>query len=1070
MNTEFTYPTIATNPYTAPDANVSERLRPLLPEESARMFHVTNDLVFEQVLAEPIVRKPVFLTFDERGRMWVVQYLQYPNPAGLTRVSRDNYWRTVYDKVPPPPPHHFKGADKITIHEDTKGNGTFDKHKTFVDGLSIVTSVAIGRGGVFVLNPPYLLFYPDKNHDDVPDGDPEVLLSGFGIEDTHSVANSLRWGPDGWLYGCHGSTVTANITVHGPTGQALNEKPIYSQGQGIWRYHPEKRIYEIFAEGGGNAFGVEIDSAGRIFSGYNGGDTRGFHYMQGAYLLKGFDKHGPLSNPYAFGYFPPMKGNTAQRFTHNFVIYEDAALGPGFTGKLFGVEPLQGRIVMSDITRDGSTFRTHDLGYPVTSDDKWFRPVDIKEGPDGAIYVADWHDRQVSHLRSNEGQIDKRNGRIYRLRQRDWTPQKMPDLAKQTTRKLLDTSTQPTRTLRQQALRVLQERSLDAERKTLLETIGGANVAVRRRTTESTAQTALGDLRALAHAVGMTPDLAKHGLSSPIAQVREWTVRLIGDEGGACADITQKLASLAATEPNIDVRAQLACSAKRLPATDALPIIRALLKRDEDSADPRQPLLLWWAIESKCGPERGLSSPQQGANVEGAGPFPNAGEPLDVAAGWKARAPVPVLDLFTNANLWQAPIVHSNILSRLMRRFAATGKHEDLLTCARLYSLSPDKDSTEQLNHGFEEAYQGRPIVGLPEELLAAMEKAGGESLMIGARRGKAEAVQEALALIANGSKDTSQRVRLIGVFGETPQPAAVPVLLAAARDEKRAELCEAALGALQRYDATEIAADALKLISAKSPEIRAAAFGLLTSRPAWALALLKAVEAGTIQSSKVPTDVVQRLKSLSGETAPKGSHPLPFGRGEGRGEGTALEVRGEEIAKLTAKLWPNIRQATSAEMEHEVGRIGELLTLAGGNPYEGRKLFLHRCATCHKLFGKGGDVGPELTSFKRDDVKTLLLNIVNPSAEIREGYQSINIETKDGRTLAGFLAAKDEQGIVLRTAAAQTVALPNSEIESMQPSRLSLMPEGLLSNLSDQQLRDFFAYLRSSQPLNDAK
>ena len=128
------------------------------------------------------------------------------------------------------------GKDKITIHEDTDGDGAFDKHKTFVDGLNMVTAVEHGRGGRWILNPPYLLFYPDADRDDVPDGDPVVHLSGFGLEDSHSIANSLRWGPDGWLYGAQGSTVTANIVRPG-----MDDKPIYSQGQNVWRYHPESR-------------------------------------------------------------------------------------------------------------------------------------------------------------------------------------------------------------------------------------------------------------------------------------------------------------------------------------------------------------------------------------------------------------------------------------------------------------------------------------------------------------------------------------------------------------------------------------------------------------------------------------------------------------------------------------------------------------------------------------------------------------------------------------------------------------------------------------------------------------
>jgi glucose/arabinose dehydrogenase len=171
------------------------------PEESLRLFTASNGLQMEVVASEPIIRQPLNLHFDERGRLWVVQYIQYPFPAGLKVVKYDKYLRAVFDKVPLPPPNHVQGADKITILEDSDGDGQFESHKDFVTGLNIATSVAVGRGGVFVLNPPYLLFYPDRNKDDVPDGDPEVCLSGFGLEDTHAVANNLHWGPDGWLYG-----------------------------------------------------------------------------------------------------------------------------------------------------------------------------------------------------------------------------------------------------------------------------------------------------------------------------------------------------------------------------------------------------------------------------------------------------------------------------------------------------------------------------------------------------------------------------------------------------------------------------------------------------------------------------------------------------------------------------------------------------------------------------------------------------------------------------------------------------------------------------------------------------
>ena len=385
--------------------------------------------------------------------MWVVEYRQYPNPAGVKVLSRDGVWRVVYDKVSPPPPHHFRGADRITIHEDTDGDGRFDKHKTFLDGLNIATACERGRGGVWVLNPPYLLFYPDRNNDDVPDGDPEVLLEGFGLEDTHSVVNSLRWGPDGWLYAAQGSTVTGHVKRPGS-----KEPPVHSLGQHIWRYQPETRRYEVFAEGGGNAFGVEIDAKGRIYSGHNGGDTRGFHYVQGGYYRKGFDKHGPLSNPYAFGYFPAMRHPSVPRFTHTFLIYEAEALPPPYRGKLFGVAPLLNHVVMSEVKRDGSSFRTQDVGHPITTPDKWFRPVDIKLGPDGGVYVADWYDGQTSHIRNQEGQIDKTNGRVYRLTASNAKPIAPFDLSKKTTGELIELLKDPNRWARQTALRLIGDR------------------------------------------------------------------------------------------------------------------------------------------------------------------------------------------------------------------------------------------------------------------------------------------------------------------------------------------------------------------------------------------------------------------------------------------------------------------------------------------------------------------------------------------------------------------------------------------------------------------------------------
>ncbi len=200
------------------------------PEEAVKRMKVPEGFNIKLVASEPQIAQPVCIEFDNRGRLWVIQYLQYQNPAGLNRAKVDRFSRTTYDRVPEPPPRGPKGADRITILEPIQSaaekiSAARYRAKDFIGGLNLASGMAFGHGGVFVLQVPYLLFYPDKNRDDIPDSDPEVLLTGFGMEDAHSVANSLMFGPDGWLYGCQGSTVTANI------------RGIEFQ-QGVWRYHP----------------------------------------------------------------------------------------------------------------------------------------------------------------------------------------------------------------------------------------------------------------------------------------------------------------------------------------------------------------------------------------------------------------------------------------------------------------------------------------------------------------------------------------------------------------------------------------------------------------------------------------------------------------------------------------------------------------------------------------------------------------------------------------------------------------------------------------------------------------
>ncbi len=966
------------------DGNPIRKSGSLSPSDALKKFTVNDDLRLQQVLAEPQVAQPVFINFDERGRMWVVQYLQYPFPAGLKVISKDKFYRAVYDKVPPAPPNHVRGADKITIHEDTDGDGVYDRHKTFIDGLNIVTAVERGRGGVWVLNPPYLLFYPDRDGDDVPDGDPVVHLEGFGLEDTHSCTNSLRWGPDGWLYASQGSTVSGHIRRPG-----LDKAPIAeTMGQLIWRYHPETKRYEVFSEGGGNAFGVEFDAKGRIYSGHNGGDTRGFHYAQGAYLQKGFDKHGELSNPYAFGYFPAMKSHNVPRFTHNFVIYEGAALPERYRGRLFGIAPLQSEVILAEFQPDRSSFKTYDLGKPVTSGDPWFRPVDIKVGPDGAVYVADFYDGQIAHRQHYEGVLDVSNGRIYRLTAAAAAPLKPFDLSRKSTGELIETLAHPNKWFRQTALRLMADRR-DPAAVPLLQT----------KVASSEGQDALEALWAL-YLSGGAPAFLDH----KDAQVRLWSVRLLCDERKVSTEVAKRLAAMAATEPDLEARGQLASSARRLPAADGLPIVRALLGHDEDADDPRQPLLLWWAIESKA----------------------------------DSDAPA-ILALLEDKVVWDRTIVKKHLLERLMRRWAAPDGGKGLAFCAKLLRLSPGSDQTAALMTGFEKAFQGRSLRRLPDDLVEAMAKGGG-SIVLGLRRGLAEAVKDAIGIVSDEKADRKLRLQVVQAFGEVSHPGSVRPLLEAARGTKDEELRRAALTALQRYDDPAIGADVVKLYPGLSADARAVARSLLASRRAWSLALLEAMDSGALDPKSVPDDVARRIL-LHGDA---------------------------RLGTLVRKHWGEVAGATSAQMQKEMERILAAVRGGSGDPYSGKRLFANSCFKCHLLFEKGGRIGPDLTSYQRGDLEALVRNIVNPNAEIREGFENHLVLTKDGRSVNGFLVERDAQVLVLRGADGQNLVLPQSEIDRQKVSEMSLMPEGLLKDLTDAQLRDFFAYLRSSQPLND--
>ncbi|MGV3485440.1 MAG: DUF7133 domain-containing protein [Planctomycetaceae bacterium] len=955
--------------------------QPTPPQESLKRFTLRDGFDIDLVAHEPEVSQPLFLSWDSRGRMWVVQSRPNQYPAGLKVVRFDQYLRAVFDKVPEPPPHGDAGADKITVLEDTNDDGIYDKHRDVITGLNIATAVQVGRGGIWVLNPPYLLFYPDADGDDVPDRDPEVHLSGFGLQDTHSVANSLLWGPDGWLYGANGSTT-------GGTVSSQVTKGVRFEGQCIWRYDPRSKEFEIFAEGGGNTFSLDIDSKGRVFSGTNGGSTRGYYYPQGSYSEKNWGKHGPLTNPYAFGFFSAMKlEGDDRRFAQAFLIYEGGLLPAQYNNTIFAPNSLHNLVWNSVLHRDGSTYRTVDQENLLTSSDRWFRPVYNGVGPDGAIYLADWYDTRLSHV-SPIDDWHKESGRIYRVRPQGTNPRYQGgDLGRLPAESLLERLDDPNKWIRQRAALELGWR--------------GEKSVLSRLIAKVDAEGSLEALWAINLLDELSTDLAVRWLGHSDPHIRRWAVRLLGDrhEGH------DELARLAAREPDAQVRSQLASTAKRIRAEHGLAVVSQLAAHSEDTRDPHLPLLNWWALEAH-------------------------------ADQWPA-----VVTMLKDQSLWQQPLFREHLLGRLIQRYASRAAEGDLERCEQLVELAPDESSREVLAAGVYQAFQGRSIPPLPPALDAAMASyqasRGDAGVVLALRSGRQGAVAEAIKTIRDQSADPGVRIELVRTLSELRHPEAVDTLLRLATSGAAEEpgLRRIAIVALASYDDSRIPEQLIRAFqSSISAEhnLRATACRTLASRQAWVPALLNEIVEWRLASSEVPADVVQQLRTYDD---PK-------------------------IVGLVEKAFGPPVAISAPEKLAELKRLAERLRSGSGDPTAGKRHFVERCGNCHKLFGEGASVGPPLDGYDRANVTFWLAATLDPSLEIREGYQSYMAVTDDGRLVTGMIASQTPNTVTLRTAENREIVLVRDELEVLKALPTSLMPEGILKTMNDEQLQDLFAYL----------
>lgn len=986
--------------------DLDARAQGFTPAEAEQRFTALAGTRVKVFAAEPMVRQAIFVKCDDRGRLWTIQYLQYPNPAGLERVKVDRWSRTVYDRIPEPPPHGPRGADRITILPDTDGDGRADEAKDFVDGLNLVTGVEFGHGGVYVLQVPYLLFYPDRNRDDVPDSEPEVLLTGFGMEDAQAMANHLTWGPDGWLYGVNGSTTTCRI------------RGIEFQ-QGCWRYHPTTKEFELFCEGGQNCFGLTFDEQGELFYSTNGGPF--VHGVQGGYFYKSFGKHGPLHNLFAYHFFPqqecdqvpggPPTGGTIYRGGTLPVPLRNAFVAGNFLGHTVSwwmLEP------------NGSTFRARYGGVLFDTHDTWSGPTDFCVGPDGCAYVSDFYDQRTAHP-DPDANWDRTNGRIYRIEPAAGAPITTYDMAKLSSQELVDL--------------LMQENGWLADR-ARVELAARRDQAVADRLRQLALQTddarrSLAGIWGLNATAGLDDATTVQLLEHPQSYSRYWAVRLAGDRRAVSPQVAAKLQQLAQFELSPVVLAQLAATAKRLPGADGLPLVAALLDREAGATDPRVPWLVWWAIEDKA-----VTDAER------------------------------LLDWFSQPAHWSQSMWRENGL-RLARRWAAEGSTAGYMSCDTLLAAVPAEYKAAALDavrqglaersQGFSEITQGGLFENVAEQSEAALghahrdfEPLGGPlklrlvrywqenpcddtALELALQADDAAAYDALRERFADQRTPLEERLALVRLVREFGGPDFVPLLLNWVRADNGPAAVQAALDALAHYDRPEIPAHLQHVYHTMPAELRSAIRRVLFARAESTLEFLRRVDAGEYAAEEVP---IEQLRLLTNHQS-------------------------DEVDLLVRKHWGNVGPGTPEEKLATMRRFSNDLRAGSGDAENGQKLFAKHCGTCHQLHGVGEKIGPDLTTANRQDQAALLANVVDPSAVIRREYLPYIVTTTSGQVVTGLLADQNAASITLLTAENKRMEVPRSEVEELVESNVSVMPEQILNALSPQELRDLFEYLR---------
>ncbi len=543
-------------------------------EMAAKAMTLPDGFKIQLAASEPDIVRPISFTFDARGRLWVVEGHTYPIPAA-----------------------EGKGKDRILIFEDSDGNGSLDKRKVFMENLNLVSGIEVGMGGVWLCAAPYLLFIPTDFERDVPTGDIQQILDGWGTQDTHEVLNNLRWGPDGWLYGVHGVFTHSKV---GKPGTPENER--IKINAGVWRLHPLTHQFEVFAEGTSNPWGIDFNDYGHAFI------TvcvipHMYHIIQGARYER---QAGKSFNPYTYDEIKTIadhKHYVGERGPHagNFrsasaggghahagaMIYLGGSSWPAEYRNVIFMNNINGARLNNDLlTRKGSGYIASHKNDFLAMNDSWSQWLNMKYDPSGSVFAIDWYDKNQCHS-TNPDVHDKTMGRIFKISYKSDSSIKV-NLYKASDMALVNYQLHDNEWFVRNARTILQERGAnEAVHLALIQIINNHPDITRK----------LRALWTLHVTKGANESILQNLLSHENENIRSWAIQLLLEKKEVSPTILVELENMARKEPSPLVRLYLTTGLMRMPLEQRWKILDILVKKEEDMKDHNLPLMLWYAAE-----------------------------------------------------------------------------------------------------------------------------------------------------------------------------------------------------------------------------------------------------------------------------------------------------------------------------------------------------------------------------------------------------------------------------------------------------------------------------------------